>query len=64
MFVLQLAIKNCYKLKKVHMTVAPPMNGNIVTTFSEFKIQLKFTTKVHTRFIIYNISPHTFHWFI
>jgi hypothetical protein len=37
MFVLQLAIKNCYKLKKVHMTVAPPMNGNIVTTFSEFK---------------------------
>ena len=57
MFVLQLDIRIFYKLKRVHMTLAPPMNGNIVTTFSEFKIQLKFTTKVHTRFIgLYSCS--------
>ena len=35
MFRLKLAIKKCYKLKKVHMTVAPPMNDKIVTTFTE-----------------------------
>jgi hypothetical protein len=35
MFGLKLAIRICYKLKKVHMTVAPPMNDKIVTTFTE-----------------------------
>ena len=35
MFGLKLAIKKCYKLKKLHMTVAPPMNDKIVTTFTE-----------------------------
>jgi hypothetical protein len=35
MFGLKLDIRICYKLKKVHMTVAPPMNDKIVTTFTE-----------------------------
>ena len=35
MFGLKLAIRICYKLKKVHMTVAPSMNDKIVTTFTE-----------------------------
>ena len=37
MFGLKLGIRKCYKLKKVHMTVAPPVNDKIVTTFTGIK---------------------------
>ena len=29
---LKISIRNCYKLVKLHMIVAPPMNDKIVTT--------------------------------
>jgi hypothetical protein len=34
---LRLDIRKWYKLKKVHMTVAPPVTDKIVTTFAEIK---------------------------
>ena len=37
MFGLKLAIRDCYKLNKLQMIVAPPMNDKIVTTVSEIK---------------------------
>ena len=37
MFFLNLVIIKCYKLKKVYMTVAPPMSDKIATTLSEIK---------------------------
>ena len=37
MFGLKLVIRFCYKLNKVHMIVAPPMNDKIVTTVSEIQ---------------------------
>ena len=41
MFGLKLAIRNCYKLNKLHMIVAPPMNDKIVTTVVENKYNSK-----------------------
>ena len=37
MFGLKLAIRNCYKLNKFHMIVAPPMNDEIIATVVENK---------------------------
>ena len=51
MFVLQLAIYNCYWLNGFHIMVAPPVNDKIDTMINDYFLQLKLITKVHRHLI-------------